>query len=71
MSIDPHAALREVERVLVPEGRVVISGLNPTSLWGLRQRRARVYQRLGKGTLYLPDVGSSLATAACAIGSGS
>ena len=57
LSIDPHAALREVERVLVPEGRVVISGLNPASLWGLRQRRARVYQRLGKGTLYLPDVG--------------
>ncbi|MDP3227319.1 MAG: methyltransferase domain-containing protein, partial [Acidovorax sp.] len=25
-SLDPHAALREVERVLVPEGRVVISG---------------------------------------------
>ena len=57
LSVDPHAALREVERVLVPEGRVVISGLNPTSLWGLRQRRARLYQRLGKGTLYLPDVG--------------
>ncbi|MFN4120468.1 class I SAM-dependent methyltransferase [Acidovorax sp.] len=57
LSIDPHAALREVERVLVPEGRVVISGLNPASLWGLRQRRARLYQRLGRGRLYLPDVG--------------
>lgn len=57
LSIDPHTALREVERVLVPEGRVVISGLNPASLWGLRQWRARLYQRLGKGTLYLPDVG--------------
>ncbi|CAN7348081.1 class I SAM-dependent methyltransferase [Acidovorax sp. Leaf78] len=57
LSIDPHATLREVERVLVPEGRVVISGLNPASLWGLRQRRARLYQRLGKGHLYLPDVG--------------
>lgn len=57
LSIDPHAALREVERVLVPEGRVVISGLNSASLWGLRQWRARLYQRLGKGTLYLPDVG--------------
>lgn len=57
LSIDPHATLREVERVLVPEGRVVISGLNPASLWGLRQRRARLYQRLGRGTLYLPDVG--------------
>lgn len=57
LSIDPHAALREVERVLVPEGRVVISGLNPISLWGLRQVRARLYRRLGKGNLYLPDVG--------------
>lgn len=57
LSIDPHATLREVERVLVPEGRVVISGLNPTSLWGLRQWRARMLQRVGKGSLYLPDVG--------------
>ena len=57
LSCDPHAALREVARVLVPEGRVVISGFNATSLWGLRQRRARLYQRLGHGTLYLPDTG--------------
>lgn len=34
---DPHATLREVERVLVPEGRVVIAGFNPASLWGLWQ----------------------------------
>lgn len=32
----PHSVLREVERVLVPEGRVVISGFNPWSLWGAR-----------------------------------
>lgn len=58
LSHDPHAALREVARVLVPEGRVVISGLNAASLWGLRQRRAHLYQRwLGCGELYLPDVG--------------
>jgi SAM-dependent methyltransferase len=56
-SVDPHAALREVERVLVPEGRVVISGLNPVSLWALRQHRARLYQRLGRGRLFLPDAG--------------
>lgn len=37
-SSNPHQVLREVERVLVPEGRVVISGFNPRSLWGLRQR---------------------------------
>lgn len=34
---DPHQVLREVERVLVPEGHVVITGFNPASLWGLRQ----------------------------------
>jgi SAM-dependent methyltransferase len=51
---DPHAALREVERVLVPEGRVVICGLNPISLWGFRQRRAQLYHRLGFGALFLP-----------------
>jgi SAM-dependent methyltransferase len=38
LSPDPHATLREVERVLVPEGRVVVLGFNPTSLWGLHSR---------------------------------
>lgn len=33
----PHAILREVDRVLVPEGRLVLTGFNPLSLWGLRQ----------------------------------
>jgi SAM-dependent methyltransferase len=33
-SADPHACLREVERVLIPEGQVLITGLNPTSFWG-------------------------------------
>lgn len=62
LSVDPHVALREVERVLVPEGKVVISGLNPLSLWGLRQRRERLYQRVGAGgSLYLPDVGEFIA----------
>jgi SAM-dependent methyltransferase len=32
---DPHQVLREVERVLIPEGRVLIAGFNPLSLWGL------------------------------------
>jgi SAM-dependent methyltransferase len=59
LSPDPHATLREVERVLVPEGRVVISGLNPTSLWGMRQRRAHLYRRLGFGESFLPE-GSEL-----------
>jgi SAM-dependent methyltransferase len=33
--IDPHGVLREAERVVFPEGRVVILGFNPWSLWGL------------------------------------
>jgi SAM-dependent methyltransferase len=60
-SADPHHVLREVERVLVPEGRVVISGFNPNSLWGLRQGRARLASRLGLAgrvpNLYLPEAG--------------
>ena len=33
----PHHVLREVERVLMPEGSIIISGFNPFSLWGLRR----------------------------------
>jgi SAM-dependent methyltransferase len=39
---DPHQVLREVERVLVPEGHVVITGFNPASLWGVRQFGTRL-----------------------------
>jgi SAM-dependent methyltransferase len=35
-SPEPHAVLREVDRVMMPEGRIVILGFNPWSLWGLR-----------------------------------
>jgi len=34
---NPHEVLREVERVLMPEGQVVISGFNTASLWRLKQ----------------------------------
>jgi len=37
MTADPHQVLREVDRVLRPEGRVIVTGFNPVSLWGLRQ----------------------------------
>lgn len=56
-SADPHATLREVERVLVPEGRVVICGMNPASLWGLRQMRGRLYRHMGRSALFLPEAG--------------
>jgi SAM-dependent methyltransferase len=52
---DPHQVLREVERVLVPEGHVVITGFNPVSLWGARQSLARV-----GASPYLPREGRFL-----------
>ena len=42
-SANPHQVLREVVRVLVPEGQMVISAFNPWSLWGLR----RLFTRKG------------------------
>jgi SAM-dependent methyltransferase len=36
-SENPHQVVREVARVLRPEGHVIISGFNPLSLWGLRR----------------------------------
>jgi SAM-dependent methyltransferase len=60
---DPHLTLSEVERVLVPEGRVMILGFNPSSLWGLRQRMGRGGQRMGLGGhsgLFLPAAGEYL-----------
>ena len=47
LSYDPHATLREVARVLVPEGRVVICGFNPNSLWGLSKSCKRGFSQVG------------------------
>jgi len=35
---DRHMVLREAHRVLVPDGRLVIAGFNPWSMWGVRAR---------------------------------
>lgn len=50
-SADPHACLREVERVLIPEGQVLITGLNPFSFWGWQQARVRQFGASGASTL--------------------
>jgi SAM-dependent methyltransferase len=57
LSSDPYATLREAERVLVPEGKLVICGFNPLSLWGFKQKRSRLYRRFNVGDLYLPEAG--------------
>jgi SAM-dependent methyltransferase len=41
----PHEVLREVDRVLRPEGRLVVSGINPASLWGARHLVGRALGR--------------------------
>jgi SAM-dependent methyltransferase len=35
---DPHEILREVERILIPEGQLIVTGFNPLSLWGVKRR---------------------------------
>lgn len=40
-SEEPHQILREVERILIPEGQAVLVGFNPISLWGLKRRLDR------------------------------
>ncbi|HZW11572.1 MAG TPA: class I SAM-dependent methyltransferase [Noviherbaspirillum sp.] len=49
---EPHQVLREVERVLIPEGQVIVCGFNPASLWGLRQVAGRL-----SGAHFLPQNG--------------
>ena len=64
LSSDAHATLREVERVLVPEGRVVICGFNPLGLWALRQARSQLWYSLTGGRFggapYLPQAAQYL-----------
>ena len=49
---EPHQVLREVERVLIPEGQLIICGFNPASLWGARQGMGRI-----TSSDYLPAAG--------------
>lgn len=46
---EPHQVLREVERVLIPEGQLIVCGFNPASLWGARQAAGRL-----TGSPFLP-----------------
>ncbi len=49
---EPHQILREVERILIPEGHLIICGLNRASLWGARQFAGKLFKHY-----YLPRHG--------------
>ncbi|MFG6448369.1 class I SAM-dependent methyltransferase [Roseateles sp. BYS180W] len=55
---DPHRCLREVERVLRPEGRLVVLGMNPAGAWVLRQNLGLLRpRRPGRPReLFLPEL---------------
>lgn len=38
---DPQAVIREVDRVLVGEGQLIVLGFRPFSLWGLRSKASQ------------------------------
>jgi SAM-dependent methyltransferase len=40
-SRNPHQTLREAERILVPEGHLILTGFNPISAWGFKQALAK------------------------------
>ena len=54
---NPHQVLREVQRVLRPEGRLLILGFNPLSLWGLRNT---IHHALAPGRTGFPWPGHYL-----------
>lgn len=43
---DARQTLRETERVLIPEGRVIVLGFNNLSLWGIRRQLAGRQRRV-------------------------
>lgn len=47
---NPHQILREVERILVPEGKAVFLGFNPFSLWGLWHKYWEVKKHISSST---------------------
>lgn len=42
---NPHEILREAYRILIPEGQIILTGLNPYSLWGLWYGTKRFFHR--------------------------
>ena len=57
----PHQVLREVERVMMPEGNLIISGFNPRSLWGLKKTLGGLRRALGNKQEGYPWSGNFIA----------
>jgi len=55
---EPHAILREVERILVPEGKLIVVLFNPFSLWGLWHVYLRVKHLVEHQKPVLPSCGN-------------
>ncbi len=48
--VDPHQLLREIERVLVPEGKLLVVGIDSWTLWAAWQKlRGRHYRLYSQG----------------------
>jgi SAM-dependent methyltransferase len=41
----PHQTLREAERVIMPDGHLLISGFNPLSIWGLKSSISKLIKK--------------------------
>jgi SAM-dependent methyltransferase len=62
---EPYQLLKEIYRVLMPEGRLIITGFNPASLWGVKRLLSfdidypwnTKFISLGKIKEWLPIVG--------------
>ena len=64
LSRDPHLALREAERVLVPEGRLMITAFNPASWWSLRGGKKEGASTWGHSESTTPGSGTAVQSAA-------
>ncbi|MCK5895439.1 MAG: class I SAM-dependent methyltransferase [Cocleimonas sp.] len=61
-SNNPHQVLREIDRVLVPEGHCILIGFNPYALMGAKRllKPLRIKNKEVSGTLGTPETSSDL-----------
>ncbi len=51
----PHQVLREAHRCLIPEGHIVITGINPFSWWGMLTFIHKLFNRQSKTNMISPN----------------